>query len=815
MTRQGRLLTDDDEVGDGSTVFINARCRLQTQDRYRVVSVCGMVLSHYAVDDRMGEAHAMVSLVEQGWAKQNEVARAFACSERTVRRHQQRFEAGGLAALGRPSGYPRGRPRLPESRIQRVERWKGEGISNREIARRLGVNDKAVRKLLRRLGWKPEPPEQLAVPLEITMSEPSMQGEATRQGRGEAADPNLSGVTDRSVPPVTARRPQAGGSTNQKSPDAADPNLSASADHGEFSAVSFDSDPSDRQVDRLLACMGLLDDAAPIFRPATKVAGSGVLLAIPALIDSGVFDIARELYGSIGPAFYGLRTTLVTLLLMALLRIKRPEGLKEHAPQDLGRLLGLDRAPEVKTLRRKLARLTACGCAAQLGRQLAERRVKTHGHALGFLYVDGHVRAYHGKRVLPKTHVARMRLSMPATTDYWVNDAEGEPLFVVTTEANKGLVKMLPIVLKQVRALVGERRVTVVFDRGGWSPKLFQQLISAGFDILTYRKGRFRRVAKKKFSVHEEVIDGRKVSYTLADQAVLLLKRKLRLRQVTRQSDDGHQTPIITSRRDLPAIEVAYRMFERWRQENFFKYLREEYALDALVDYGIEPADPERSVPNPERKRINAELRKLYAELRQLATQYGVEALTNRESVRRTMRGFKIANAPLSGRIVEVMENIMALEKKRAKVPTRVPVKQVVEGEVVKLAVERKHLTDLIKMVAYQAESDLLRLVAPHYRRLEDEGRTLIHSALAAVGDIDVTDTELRVTLEPLSSPHRTRALAALCDQLNETATRFPGSRLRLHFDVKPEPASSLAFPGPRLPKGPVEVPKPDILSRG
>ena len=121
---------------------------------------------------------------------------------------------------------------------------------------------------------------------------------------------------------------------------------------------------------------------------------------------------------------------------------------------------------------------------------------------------------------------------------------------------------------------------------------------------------------------------------------------------------------------------------------------------------------------------------------------------------------------------------------------------------------ERKHLTDLIKMVAYQAECDLRRLVAPHYRRAEDEGRALIRSALAAAGDIEVTDDELQVSLEPLSSPHRTKALAALCERLNETRARFPGSKLYLRFDVKPDPPASLAFPGPRRAKtAPVEAP--------
>ena len=107
------------------------------------------------------------------------------------------------------------------------------------------------------------------------------------------------------------------------------------------------------------------------------------------------------------------------------------------------------------------------------------------------------------------------------------------------------------------------------------------------------------------------------------------------------------------------------------------------------------------------------------------------------------------------------------------------------EEPIVKLAPERKHLTNLMKMVAYQAESDLFRRVAAHYRRADDEGRTLIQSALASAADLEVTESELRVTLVPLSSPHRTRAIAALCDELNQTATDFPGSNLRLRYAIR------------------------------
>jgi prepilin-type processing-associated H-X9-DG protein len=501
-----------------------------------------------------------------------------------------------------------------------------------------------------------------------------------------------------------------------------------------------------RRGDRLLAYLGLLEDAPPLFGSAKDLSRAGVLLAVPALMATGIFDCAQKIYGSLGPAFYGLRTSLLTLLLMALWRIKRPEGLKEYSPRDLGRVLGLDRAPEVKTLRRKLARLAAAGRAAQFGTALAQQRVASHGQTMGFLYLDGHVRVYHGQLVLPQAHVARMRISMPATTDYWVNDSVGDPLFVVTAEANAGLVKMLPGMLQQIRALVPRRRLTVVFDRGGFSPKLFQQIITTGFDLLTYRKGRYPRIPLKRFHPCRTTLGGEVSSYQLADQEVRLLKGRLRLRQVTRRMDNGHQTPILTSRRDLPAAQVAYRMFDRWRQENFFKYLREEYALDALAEYAAVPDDPTREVPNPAWVATDAKLRQAYACLDRLQAEYGLEAFTNLEQRRRSMRGFKTAHGKLGQKIWSAWQKVEQLTKRRTTIPRRVPVQMITEEAVVKLAPERKHLTNLIKMVAYQSEGELLRLAAPHYSRAAEEERTLIQAALSSAADLEVTNAELRVT---------------------------------------------------------------------
>jgi hypothetical protein len=358
------------------------------------------------------------------------------------------------------------------------------------------------------------------------------------------------------------------------------------------------------------------------------------------------------------------------------------------------------------------------------------------------------------------------------------------------------LTKALPRLLREVRDLVGERRVTIVFDRGGWSPKLFDTMIKGGFDLLTYRKGRCRRINERRFIARHAEFDGCRVDYLLHDQPVRFLKGKLRLRQVTRLCDDGHQTQVITSRWDLRDIEVAYRMFERWRQENFFKYMREEFLLDALVDYRIEPEDPTRSIPNPERRALDKEVRAARADLAKLEREYGAAAADNAEQHRPTMRGFKIAHGTLGKRLRTARARVARLFEQRRDVAKRVEVRDLSERAVVKLATERKHLTDIIKMVAYQAESDLVTLLRPHYARADQEGRTLLHELFAATGDIRVAGSELHITLAPLSSPHRTHAAQALCEMLDQTATIFPGSRLRIRFSLRPPPRIGLAFPG-------------------
>ena len=778
------------------SVWINSRCSFRDAEGMRVVFFGGIPLYNYDPADRFSERFVIVSLVEDRLARQVEAAIAFGHGVATVRRWQAAFRKSGSAGLDPKPG--RRRPRkMGGARDTAVRRMFARGVGNREMGRRLGVSEATIRYTLCRLGLEREKAaEQLPLPGEKEAG--TVQCE---DGGDEAVEvgEEPEGRADRGcddgeaeVPGESDEVPSAAGGGARAGEGRAGAEEKASAGSaGSDLPGSMDQDPGDRSVDRAFARAGLLNDAAPLFAAGAGVKWGGVLLAVPLIAAWGIPGVFAQVCGSLGPAFYGLRTVVMTLLFMALLRIKRPQALQESGPWELGRVLGLDRAPEVKTLRYKIGRLARK--AAELMRGLAGKWLGDGGGSLGFLYVDGHVREYHGKGKLSKTHVAQRRRAVPGATDTWVNDASGEPVFLVTSEVNAGLTKMLEPVLDEVERVAGKGRpATLVFDRGGWSPKLFARIVERGHHVLTYRKGKCEEVPPKGFHEQEATVDGRKVRYELHEMSVRMGKTKVRdpetdlerplwMRQVTRLGQDGErQTQVLTTRQDLAAAEVLWRMFDRWRQENFFKYMRQDYALDGLVDYDLRSVDAESDRPNPERKAVEKELRQAKEELRKQEAAFGKALGENEESRRPTVRGFKIANSQ-TGKAVRAAEaRVAELTACRDALPKRVSA-----GDLERLPTRRKLVTDCIKMVAYRVETALFHMVSGFYARADDEGRKLVVSALKSDADLEIVDGELRVAIAPQYSPHRTEVIATLCERLDAMGAKFPGSNLRLRYRVR------------------------------
>ena len=771
------LLPLQEAMPDDRT-FLNAAVWFVDSDGYRVIFRWHEPLYRIALGDEVHLRLVAVSLRQSQLATQEEICRAFGHDVSTQARWERQYRKHGIDGLVSKKRTGR-RRELDKGQEAVVRRWFLARVSNRQMAKRMGISEPTIRRTLQRLGLArkraPLPPPlphlEDAVPaLAVVEIEVSRSKEVVEETAAASA----------STPTVRQ--------TMLKE----EPALAAS--------FTLDRDPLDRSGDRALARLGLLDDALPLFADAEVLPRAGVLLAVPLLVPHGLVETFGKVYGSLRPSFYGLRTIVVALFLGALLRIKRAEHWKEYRPQDLGRILGLDRVPEVKTVRRKLSRLAAWGRGKELMDALARRRIAADEDRVAFLYLDGHVREYFGKHRLFQAKKPQRQVVTPAATDTWVHDARGEPLLVVTSQVNAKLTQVLEPILSEVRRLVpAGRRITVIFDRGGFSAKLFARLIAAGFDIITYRKGKARKLPRRRFVTQRRKIDGGWRKYELCDRGRVRVGKRAKedvdagegeylwLREVRVRREDGRQTPILTNRQDLVAVEVAYRMFHRWRQENFFKYMDEEYALDALVEYGAGEVAEGTDRRNPRWLGLTRRLKEAKAEVTRLRTELGEEAAANAESQRPTMRGFKIAHAELRRQLEEAEARVQRLMEQRKKVPKRIPA-----SDLEALKTEKKLIVDAIKMAAYQVETELLGMLAEHYARTEDEGRTLLHAAFQSPARLEVAEGELRVTIGRQSSPHRTAALAALCGQLDALAVPFPGTRLRLRLTVQaPEPVIS------------------------
>lgn len=761
---------------------VNRRCQVNTVEGIIVVFVDGAAWMSFDEDDVACRRLAMVQLAERAVGTHQQIASAFGLKPLAVDRFRQAYRQHGLVGLLPKTKGPKG-PRVTGGKVDTVIlAAKRAGHSETGIAAKLGISPPAVRDALRRLGYRAEkrqPP--------LAMGEPAAAEQASAPPVPGAPEPPHEKVTPPLESAPAQRAVKVSESCGIVPPDEPSPPIGPTAVPTVF---TLDRDPSDRSVDRALAVAGLLDDAAPLFGDAEGIRDVGALLAIPVLTQQGVFYEALRVFDGIGPAFYGLRTTIVCLCLLMMLNLSRLQDIMQREPRSVGKLLGLDRSPEIKTLRRKLRTLADQGRSLQWMEALARRQLDDPASDTIWVYLDGHVSVYSGKRRMREHHVACLRAARPSVMDYWVNQPQGAPLLVITGSPTEGLVRQVPQTIEKVKSLAPDRPITVVFDREGWSPLLFAAIKkTAGVHFLTYRKAargkRLPQVAAPLFASCKTEGAGRTVSYELADTRVRIpysdgrFHKHVDLRQITRRKADGKQTQVLTDDDETPAVELAHRMFGRWSQENYFKYAGEHRDLDALVSHEMEPADGTRLVPNPERAAPKAQLTKLRATLRAAHELHGSQQPGSEEARR-------ASDAAHAEHVQRIEADIARVETQHHALPARVPWGNTDKGRgAVQPRAEVRRLMHVVRIVAHRAESALLELLRPHFQDWRHEGRALTRAILQSSGSLRMTETELHVTLVPLASPYKTRALVALCEELTRLATTFPGTNLKMVFHVQ------------------------------
>ena len=701
-------------------------------------------------------------LIQQGNCRQCEIVKAFGVSANAVKRAVKLYQEGGVEAFYRPRGT-RAANVITADVIAQAEDLLRRGRARSEVADQLGIKRNTLSK-------------------------------AIQQGRLKqpcADDPESASPT--SASPTSTSQSELFPSTDKSQRSVED---AVAGDHMGVACT--------RVLDRVSASIGLLPGGAVAeFQNCRDVSLGGVLCALPALHENGLFRHLGECF----PTLDGYYTTVqvVSLLsFMALCRIKTIEQLQYVPPGELGKLLGLDRVPEVRCLRKKLGQLSLSDNPEKWSGRLSRDWLAESDELAGLLYVDGHVRVYHGKMTeLPRRYVARMKLCLRGTTDYWVNDSIGQPFFVVNRPIDQGLIESLesdivPRLLQdvpdqptdeQLKTDPYRSRFTLLFDREGYSPKFFKKMWNDHrIACTTYHKFPKGDWPTEWFTeVQSQLPDGQIVSLKLAELGSWIGgKDGLWVHEVRKLTQTGHQTSVISTAYDRSGPQTATSQFCRWSQENFFRYMNQHYALDLLSEYQTcEIPETKRPVVNPPWRDLDKQIRSLKSKLTQRRAKFASLTLHPEDDAEQIPK-WEQRKAELQEEIEQLEHELSELKTRQKVTPHHVSWQGLPDTDKFEqLAPSRKRLQDTVRMVAYRAETAMANVLREVMSR-EDDARTLLRDLFRTEANLipDAESNVLQVQIHSRPNPRSNRAIRHLLNHLNEAELLYPGTPLKLVYTL-------------------------------
>lgn len=730
-------------------------------------------------------------LIVNGTASQGDIARAFGLSATTIKRCVKRFHERGASAFFVSPPRRDGKKLTPE-RLVEVQSLLDQGQNVPAISVRVGILATTLHKALDSGRLKKGP--------RVTDAARTKDDEGNReQGNivappgDDASTPSDAVSADKSSEPKPAAPEDCTVASDGMSIVSTKSERSQTDSQGVFGVATL------RSMDRVAAAVGWLEGAPLQFESVDDVPMGGVLCALPALLALGLLSHARDTF-SLPKGFYPVESIFIVLALMALARVRSLESLRYQPPGEWGKLIGLDRIPEVKTMREKLELLCAePGRAQRWSSSLAKEWMANAPEAAGTIYVDGHVRVYHGDLTkLPRRHVAREKLFLRGTTDYWANAMDGQPFFVVTKPVDPGLLTVLrenfvPRLKvdvpgqPSVEELASEpylHRFTLIFDRAGYSPDFFKEMRDERVAVITYHKFPGDPWDDSEFHTRPvKLVNGEDVDLALAERGTCL-SNGLWVREIRHRDNRGHQTSVISTDYTSALDRVAASMFARWCQENFFKYMLEHYGLDRLIEYGTEPIPDTTRVVNPSWRKLDSQVRKSAAILAKERAQFGalhLLATAGDEEVNK----YELQKGQVLQRIQGHQAELDALKLERKSAPRHVAIKDLPEADrFSQLQSDKKHLVDTIKMMAYRAETTLAHLAGEKLKRADEDARAWVRGLFQSAVDLrpDLQAKTLTVRLHRQATPSQDATLKHVCDELTETETIYPGTELRLIF---------------------------------
>ena len=698
---------------------------------------------HHRVGDTSSQHFILASLMDNSHVRPCELERAPLCiPKRTLMNWLEQLRTRGPDSFFRPPGHRSGSAVMTPGRVARCEQLFARGLSPAAVAQQAGIGDSTLRKALAR-------------------------GAVRRPG------PDAAGV-----------RADTGSTKSDRS------RADAQAALGLGTACT-------RADERMAAAVGLAQCATAHFEHSNDVTMGGLLAGLPALCANGLFSGIGH-YLRLPKGFYSCLHVLLVLGFMALGRIRRPENLRHIPPGELGKVAGLDRVPEARTLRTKITLMAQTGDPEAWMKELSKTWMREDPGEAGYLYVDGHVRVYHGEAAhLPRRYVSRERLCLRGTTDYWVNDALGRPFFVVSKAVTDGLAATLlnDIVPELLESVPGQpsqaaldadpllHRFVIIFDREGATHSLLSALWEHRIAAITYRKNVTDAWPENEFTGHAVPVPGGGATrMRLAERETFLSAngQSLPVKEVRRLTKTGHQTAVISTGRRLLTPVIAGRMFARWCQENFFAYMMQHYDIDGLVQYGAQEVSGTAEVVNPAWRKLDKTVKQTQLGLRKLQAQRGALSESGEEGV----------DIQKKAELLEHIQEVQALlEQHRAgrkQVKRKVTVESLPEEQrPTQLLPLNKMLADTVKMIAYRAETALVGMLMPHLKR-EEEARALVRELLVSAADIEPhpAANTLTIRIHRMACPAHDKAITALLDTLTKMEFCHPETGAKMVYTL-------------------------------
>jgi len=710
---------------------------------------CGIqpVFQHSEKDRRSFKMFT-AQLCVQGACSQAQIIRTFGVSKNSVLRSVAKYRQEGIEGFYRPR-KGRGATIMIDEVTTEAQKLLEKGLSRKETAKQLDIKYDTLRKAVER-GRVQEP---------VVESRKQMDLRTCASDKSSRSDVDASTALDMGI---ACTRPD----------------------------------------ERIFAAIGLLTEGATTrFQCSRDVTYGGVLCALPALAENGLFSHLDSL--PVVEGYYTKMHVILLLAYMALCRIKTVEQLQYETPGELGKLMGLDRIPEVRCLRKKLSQLSREKAPDRWAAILSKEWMEQRPELAGTLYVDGHVRVYCGKKTkLPRRYIARQRLCMRGTTDYWVNDALGQPFFSIERPIDHGLLEVLrnDIVNRLLKDVPSQpaaeelksdpylSRFVIIFDREGYSPKFFRQMWEQHrISCITYHKYPKEIWPDSWFTETEVTMpNGEVILMKLAEMGSYIGSQKdgLWVREVRKLTTSGHQTSLISTVYSQLALKDAAALFSRWSQENFFSYMMQHFAIDALNEYRTESIPgTNKPVVNPDRRILDRKYQSVKSKLTQCQARFGALTLKPESDVK-DIDKWEREKADLHQQIEQWENQLNVLKEQKLKTPKHLEWEDLPEEKKFeRLSPSRKRLTDTVKLIAYRVETSLA-MIAREKLSHQGEVRSLIRDLFQSDADIypDEVNGILEIRIHTLANPRSNCAIQYLLDYLNAAEFKYPGTDLQLTY---------------------------------